>query len=50
MRRAAWDRVVYVARYARQPFGEVFPLTIRQVIEVMDAIGRIVEKENTPRK
>lgn len=50
MRRTAWDRVVYVARYARQPFDQVFPLTTRQVRNVIEAIGRLVEKENTPRK
>lgn len=47
LHRAAWDRVAYLARYARMPLlPSCGGMTTQQALWLEEAIGRLVEREN----
>jgi len=45
-RKERWHDVVFVARYAHQPFPVVLALTVQEFADVMEAISRIIEMED----
>jgi hypothetical protein len=44
-RKVRWRDVVYVARYAHQPFPVVLGLTVQEFADVMEAISGIIDME-----
>ena len=45
-RKSRWRNVVFVARYAHQPFPVVLGLTVQEFADVMEAISGIIEMED----
>lgn len=50
MRRNAWERLAYVARYGNVPPSEAGQWEIADLIDFANAIAEIVRAENKPTK
>ena len=42
-----WDDVVYIARYTHQDFDKILGRPRSEIAKIKEAIGRLVEAENT---
>lgn len=43
---AIWGQVAYLARYGRQPLGEILNMTATDAARMQRALSSIVEQEN----